>query len=123
MPAAWSFSQQGALGGGGELSPGQNSTGFTSNQVITANSSGQLRSLNSTAMVLAFFGVAGSTMAPAYTTAAVTTGRVWVSTASISTFTGVSGAGAGFTSRADMEAFVQATIQMYLDLRAYGILR
>lgn len=136
MAESWSFSQQGALAGGGELSPGSNSTGFSSNFFTVANSSGQLISsthvqvsgttvivATSTAASLRFFGGAGSTQPPAYTTAAITTNRAFVSTASVSTFTGVSGAGASFTSRADFEAFVQIVAQMYEDLKGMGILR
>lgn len=42
MPESWSFTQQGAGAGGGEVSPGSGSSGFTSRAVIVANGSGQL---------------------------------------------------------------------------------
>lgn len=197
MGESWGFSQQGALGGGGELSPGSNSTGFSSRAMVFGDSAGRLtnnssapqwdstnnrlgigttgataalhvsrtvgsaetlvhfnlsESVGTTSDVLrltrglsvnllrisrdgamfagadansitGLFGAAGTTQAPAYTTAAITTGRVFPTTASISTFTGVSGAGAGFTSRADLESLVRVVAQMYEDLKGYGLLR
>lgn len=196
-PESWNFSQQGALGGGGELSPGVNSTGFSSRALVFGDSNGRLTNnssaphwdstnnrlgIGTTGATAAFsvsrtvgaaetivhfnlsesaattsdvllltrgsvlnllrvgrngeffvgtdgdaamgvFGAAGTTQAPAYTTAAITTGRVFPTTASISTFTGVSGAGASFTSRADLEALVRVVAQMYEDLKGYGLLR
>lgn len=42
MGESWSFTQQGAGGGGGEISPGVGSTGFSSRALVFGNSSGQL---------------------------------------------------------------------------------
>lgn len=180
MGQSWNFSQQGALGGGGELSPGSNSTGFSSRTLVFGDSAGRLTnnssapwwdsvnnrlgirttapaqaldvagsvviaSPNNTTILridgttagtipilviestgstskIGFWGATPATRAPAYTTAANTTNRVFPTTASLSTFTGVAGLGCAFTSRADMEAFVQVVAQMHADLKALGIL-
>lgn len=70
-----------------------------------------------------------------YTTVAATTARTFVSTANfstanLSTFTGVSGVGAAFVTRAaaeahfsDMAALARVVQTMYQDLKDQGILR
>lgn len=77
----------------------------------------------STVHAVGFYGSTGTTQPSTYTTAAITTARVFPSTASISTGTGVGGAPFGFTSRADMEALVRVVDSIYRDLSALGLLR
>lgn len=73
--------------------------------------------------LVGFYGSAGTTQAATYTTAAITTGRVFPSTAGLTTFTGVSGVGATFATLADFQNFVRVVHQMYQDLKSLGLLR
>lgn len=84
---------------------------------------------------LSIFGAAGTTQASSYTTVAATSARTFATTApastgNYSTFTGVSGAGCAFNTRATMEAFMaqydalaRVVQTMYQDLAGYGLLR
>lgn len=115
--------------------------GPTGNVTVDSTNGAAVASFNKNVIVggagqsVGFFGSTGSTLASSYTTAAATTARLFATTVGmssgvVSTFTGVSGAGAAFNTRAAAEAFLaqvdaltRVVQTMYQDLVGYGLLR